>query len=51
MSLVFQNIDHPPPLSARRVCSVYPPPLLRGEETLAGRRGGVGGQYFGRRET
>jgi hypothetical protein len=29
-------------LSARRVCSVYPPPLLRGEDRLAGRRGGWG---------
>jgi hypothetical protein len=43
MSRVFQNID-PPTLSARRVCTVYPPasPLLRGEDTLAGRRGGWG---------
>jgi hypothetical protein len=42
MSCVFQNIDPPPPtpLSARRLCNVYPPPLLRGEDTLAGWRGG-----------
>ncbi len=31
----------PPPLSARRVCSV-PPHLVRGEDTLARRRGGWG---------
>jgi hypothetical protein len=36
MSCVFQNID-PIPLSARRGV-----PLLRGEDTLAGRRGGWG---------
>ncbi len=30
--------------------SVYPPPLVRREDTLAGWRGG-GGQYFGRRQT
>jgi hypothetical protein len=37
MSGVFLNIDpHPHPLA-----SVYPPPLVRGEDTLAGgRRGG-----------
>jgi hypothetical protein len=36
-----------------RPASVYPPPLLRGEDTLAARRveRGVGGQYFGRRQT
>jgi hypothetical protein len=28
---------------------VYPPPLVRGEDTLAGWRRGWGGQYFGRR--
>jgi hypothetical protein len=37
---------HPP----LRPASVYPPPLLRREDRLAGRRGGWGGQYFGRRE-
>jgi hypothetical protein len=39
MSGVFQNID-PHPLTARRVCAS--PPLVRGEDTLAGRRGGWG---------
>jgi hypothetical protein len=40
MSCVFQNIDPHPPL---RPASVYiPPPLLRGEDTLAGWRGGWG---------
>jgi hypothetical protein len=39
MSGVFQNIDPPPPL---RSASVYPPPLVRGEDTLAGWRGGRG---------
>jgi hypothetical protein len=38
MSLVFQNIDPPPPL---RPASVYPR-LCWGEDTLAGRRGGWG---------
>ena len=38
---------HPP----RKPASVSSPPLFRGEDTLAGRRGGWGGgQYFGRRE-
>jgi hypothetical protein len=46
MSDVFQNIDPPPP---HRPASVYPPPLVRGEDTLARGRGGWGGQYFGRR--
>jgi hypothetical protein len=48
MSLVFQNIDPPTPLSARRVCT----PLLGGGggQTRRAERG-VGGQYFGRRET
>jgi hypothetical protein len=32
----------PKPFTARRVCSVHPPPLVRGEDTLAGWRG-VGG--------
>jgi hypothetical protein len=36
MSGVFQNIDPPPPHST---ASVYPPPLVRGEDTLAGRSG------------
>jgi hypothetical protein len=49
MSLVFQNIDPPPtPLSARRVCP--PPQQRRGAHTRRAERG-VGGQYFGRRET
>ncbi len=39
MSRVFQNIDPPPP-SPPGEC--VPPPLLRGEGTLAGRRGGWG---------
>ncbi len=34
---VFQNIDPPP---RHRHASVYPPPLVRGEDTLAGKRGG-----------
>ncbi len=38
MSGVFQNIDPP-----HRPASVYPPPLVRGEDTLAGWRGGGGG--------
>jgi hypothetical protein len=49
MSRVFQNIDPPTPLSARRVC---PPPEQRvGVHTLDRAEIGVGGQYFGRRET
>ncbi len=41
MSLVFQNIEHPPPpLSARRVCT--PRLYGGGGDTLAGRRGGRG---------
>ncbi len=40
MSYVFQNIDHPSP-SPPGEC-VPPPPLLRGEDTLAGWRGGWG---------
>jgi hypothetical protein len=39
MSLVFQNIDPPTPLYARRVCT---PAFLGGEDTLAGLRGGWG---------
>ncbi len=38
---------HPP----LRPAIVYPPPLVGGEDTLARGRGGVGGHYFGRRET
>jgi hypothetical protein len=38
MSGVFRNVDPPPP---HPLASVYPPPLVRGEDTLAGwRRGG-----------
>jgi hypothetical protein len=38
MSGVFRNIDHQAP---HRPASVYPPPpLVRGEDTLAGWRGG-----------
>ncbi len=48
ISLAFQNIDPPIPLSARRVC--VSPAFVAGEDRLAGRRGGWGGQYFGRRE-
>jgi hypothetical protein len=43
MSGVFQNIDPPPPphsLTARRVC--IPRLWVRGEDTLAGWRGGWG---------
>jgi hypothetical protein len=39
MSDVFQNIDSPPP-SPPSEC--VPPPLVRGEDTLAGWRGGGG---------
>jgi hypothetical protein len=39
MSGVFQSINPPPP---HRPASVYPPPLVRGEDTLDGRRGGWG---------
>jgi len=39
MSGVFRNIDPPPPHGP---ASVYPPPLVRGEDTLAGWRGGWG---------
>jgi hypothetical protein len=44
MSGVFQNID-PHPLTAWRVCTPPPPPLVRGEETLARWKGG-GGSIF-----
>ncbi len=39
MSGVFQNIEPPPP---HPLASVYPPPLERWEDTLAGWRGGGG---------
>jgi hypothetical protein len=39
MSCVFQNIDPSPPSPPG---DVYPPPLLRGEDTLAGWLGGWG---------
>jgi hypothetical protein len=44
MSCVFQNIDPPPPPPPPGECvlCVYPPPLLRGEDTLAGWKGGWG---------
>jgi hypothetical protein len=42
MSGVFQNIDPPPPPSPPGECVVYPPPLVRVEDTLAGWRGGWG---------
>jgi hypothetical protein len=47
VSGVFQNIDPPPPYQP---ASVYPPPLVRGRTHLLGGEG-VGGQYFGRRQT
>jgi hypothetical protein len=40
MSGVFQNIDSPP-LSQPGEC--VSPPMVRGEDTLAGWRGGGGG--------
>jgi hypothetical protein len=39
MALVFQNITPHPP---HRLAIVYPSPLVLGEDTLAGRRGGWG---------
>jgi hypothetical protein len=42
MSGDFQNID---PYPHHRPASVYPPPLVRGDDTLAGWRGG-GGSIF-----
>ncbi len=45
-SYVWRLPKYWPPAPA----SVYPPPLVRGEDTLAGWRGGWGGQYFGRRQ-
>jgi hypothetical protein len=47
MSGVFQNIDPSPP---HRPVRMYPPALVRGEDTLA-RGEGVRGQNFGRRQT
>ncbi len=44
LSGVFQNIDPSPPSEC------VPPPLVRGEDTLAGWSGG-GVQFFGRRQT
>jgi hypothetical protein len=41
MSGVFRIIDPPPP-PPYRPASVYPPPLVRGEDTLAEWRGGGG---------
>ncbi len=41
MSGVFRNIDPPAPLQPGE-CVVYPPSLVRGEDTLAGWRGGGG---------
>jgi hypothetical protein len=41
MSGVFQNIDPP-----HRPASVYPPPLVRGEDKLAGLKGGGRGSIF-----
>jgi hypothetical protein len=43
MTGVFQNIDPPPP---HHPASVYPPSLVRGEDTLAGWRGGSGSIFW-----
>jgi hypothetical protein len=48
MYFFFQNIDPPPPFPPGEC---VPPPLLRGEDTIAWWRGGGEGQYFGRRKT
>jgi hypothetical protein len=48
MYVVFQKLA-PHPLTARRVCT--PPPLVRGRTHSLGGGEGVGGQYFGRRQT
>jgi hypothetical protein len=48
MSCVLQNIDPHPPLHP---ASVYPPPLLRGEDTLAGWRGGGGSIFWKTQDT
>jgi hypothetical protein len=46
---VFQNIDPPTPLSIQRVC---PPPAPKAEGGHTRRAvGGVGSQYFARRQT
>jgi hypothetical protein len=42
MACVFQNIDPQGPNPPLRPASVYPPTLLRGEDTLAGWGGGWG---------
>jgi hypothetical protein len=43
MSGVFQNIDPPPPSPPGEcIPGVHPPPLVRGEDTLAGWREGWG---------
>jgi hypothetical protein len=47
MSGVFQNIDHPPPPPGECV----PPCLWCGGRTHSLGGVGVGGQYFGRRQT
>jgi hypothetical protein len=43
MSGVFRNLDPPPP---HQPASVYPPPLVRREDTLAGWRGGRGSKVW-----
>jgi hypothetical protein len=48
MSRVFQNIDPPPP-SPPGECA--PPAFGAGGEHTRWMEKGVGGQYFGRRET
>jgi hypothetical protein len=45
MSGVFQNIENIDPHPPHRPASVPPPPLVRGEDTLAGWKGG-GGSIF-----
>jgi hypothetical protein len=50
MSVVFQNIDPPPP-HHRLASHCVPPAFGAGEDTLAVWRGGLGGQYFGRHQT
>jgi hypothetical protein len=53
MSGVFQNIDPPPPTARRRVCTPHLPlPSFGagGGHTRWVERG-MGGQYFGRRQT
>ncbi len=48
MSLVFQNIDPPPP-SPSGEC--VPPAFVAGRGHIRRVERGVGGQYFGRRKT